>query len=77
MIKALKKLGIGGMYLNKIMVICIKKNDITKIKLKSYNQDQTKSEKKSFPPKSGMRKGCLLSTLIHYMFEVSFRVLRQ
>jgi hypothetical protein len=69
MIKALRKLGIGGMYLNIAKVI--------------YNKSTTNiilnSEKlKPFPLKSGMRLGCPLSPLLfNLVLEFQARAIRQ
>jgi hypothetical protein len=55
MIKALRKLGIEGMYLN--IIKAIYDNPKAKIILNGENQKQ-------FPLKSRMRQGCLLSPLL-------------
>jgi hypothetical protein len=55
MTKALRKLGLEGMYLNIIKVICDK--PIANIILNGEKQ-------KPFPLKSGMRQGCPLSPLL-------------
>jgi hypothetical protein len=69
MIKALRKLGIEGMYLNIVKAIYDKftANNILK------------GEKlKPFLPKSGMRQGCPLSSLLfNIMLEFLARAIRQ
>jgi hypothetical protein len=69
MIKALKKLGTEGMFLNIIKAIYDKPR--TNIIL---NGDQLKP----FPLKSGMRQGCLLSPLLfNIVLEYLARAIRQ
>jgi hypothetical protein len=64
MIKALKKLGIEGMFLNIIKAIYDK--SITNIILNAEQQKQC-------PLMSGMRQGCLLSPLL---FNIAFGIPR-
>jgi hypothetical protein len=69
MIKALKKLGIEGMYLNIIKAICAKP---------TANIILSGEKLKPFPLKSGMRQGCPLSPLIFYIvLEFLARAIRQ
>jgi hypothetical protein len=69
MIKALRKLGIEGKYLNTVKAIYDKPTGIIIIN----------SEKlKSFPVKSGMRQTCLLSPLLfNILLEFLPRAIRQ
>jgi hypothetical protein len=69
MIKALRKLGIEGMYLNIVKAVCDK--PIANIMLKG-------EKLKPFPLKSRMRLGCPLSPLLfHIVLEFLARVIRQ
>jgi hypothetical protein len=69
MIKALRKLGIEGMYVNIIKAIYDK--PIANIVLSGEKQ-------KPFPLKSGMRQGCPLSPfLFNIVLEFPARVIRQ
>jgi hypothetical protein len=69
MIKALKKLGIEGMFLN-IIKAMYNKPRATII----LNGEQLKP----FPLKSGMRQGCLLSPLLfNIVLQVPARAIRQ
>jgi hypothetical protein len=68
MIKALKKLGIEATVLNILKAIYDK--SIASIILHG-------GKLKSFPPKSGMRQGCLLPTLIQLSVEFLVRAIRQ
>jgi hypothetical protein len=69
MIKALRKLGIEGMYLNTIKAIYDK--PIANIVLNG-------EKLKPFPLKSGIRQGCLLSPLIfNIVLEFLAREIRQ
>jgi retron-type reverse transcriptase len=68
MIKALRKLGIEGMYLNIVKAICDKPT--ANIILMVNN--------KQFPLKSGMRQGCPLSPLLfNIVLEFLARAIRQ
>jgi hypothetical protein len=69
MIKALRKLGIEGMYLNIVKAIYDK--PIVSIILNG-------EKLKPFPLKSGMRQGCSLSPLLFYIvLEFLARAIRQ
>jgi hypothetical protein len=69
MIKALVKLGIEGIYLNKIKAIYDKL--LVNIVLRG-------EKLKPFPLKSGMRQGCLLSPLLfNIVLEFLARAIRQ
>jgi hypothetical protein len=69
MIKALRKLGIEGMYLNIVKAIYDKPT--TKIILNS-------EKLKPFPLKSGMRQGCPLSPILfNIVLEFVTRAIRQ
>jgi hypothetical protein len=69
LVKALKKLGIGGMYLNTVKAICDK--PIANIPLGG-------KKLKATPLKSGMRQECLLFPLLsNIMLEFLFRTIRQ
>jgi hypothetical protein len=61
MIKALKKLGIEGVFLNIIKTIYDKPR---------ANIILNGEQLKLFPLKSGMRQGCLLSTSMQYSFGI-------
>jgi retron-type reverse transcriptase len=69
MIKALRKLGIEGMYLNIVKAIYDKP---------TANIILNSEKLKSFPLKSGMRQGCPLSPLLFNIFlEFLARAIRQ
>jgi hypothetical protein len=69
MIKALRKLGIEGMYLNIVKAICDKPTD---------NIILNGEKLKPFPPKSGTRQGCPLSPLfVNVVLEFLARAIRQ
>jgi hypothetical protein len=69
MIKALKKVGIGGMYLNKVKARYDK--PVTNIILNG-------EKLKPFPLKSGMRQGYALSSLlVHVVLEFLARTIGQ
>jgi hypothetical protein len=69
MIKALKRLGIKGMYLNIVKAICDKP---------TANIIFSGEKLKPFPLKSGMGQGCLLSPLLfNIVLEFLVRAIRQ
>jgi hypothetical protein len=69
MIKALRKLGIEGMYLNTVKTIYAKL---------IANIIHTEEKLKPFPLKSVMRKGCPLSPLLfNILLECLSRTIRQ
>jgi hypothetical protein len=69
MIKALRKLGIEGMYLNIVKAICDKP---------TANIILNGEKLKPFPLKSGMRQGCPLSPLLfNIVLEFLARAIRQ
>jgi hypothetical protein len=69
MIKALRKLGIEGMYLNIVKAVCDKS---------TANIILNEEKLKPFPLKSGMRQGCSLSPLLfNAVLEFIARAVRQ
>jgi hypothetical protein len=69
MIKALMKLGMEGLYLNIIEILCNKP---------IANIISNGKKLKPFPLKSGMRKGCLLSPfLFNIVLEFLAKAIRQ
>jgi hypothetical protein len=68
MIKAVRKLGIEGMYLNNVKAICFKP---------TANIILNGEKLKPFPLKSGMRQGCPLSPLLfNIVLEFLTRAIR-